>query len=121
MACAEKLQAPTAAARSGCYTFSVYRWSAPLWRSRCGLASVASSASPGRETRRGRQFPASRGAEVSHDGLPFSTTSESLRRHFAQSGTVVSADVVTDRVSGESRGFGFVQMSTDAEANAAIT
>ena len=58
---------------------------------------------------------------MSHDGLPFSTTSESLRRHFAQSGTVVSADVVTDRVSGESSGFGFVQMSTDAEANAAIT
>lgn len=54
-------------------------------------------------------------------GLPFSTTSESLRQHFAQSGSVVSADVVTDRVSGESRGFGFVQMSTDAEAKAAIT
>jgi cold-inducible RNA-binding protein len=53
-------------------------------------------------------------------GLPFSKTSEGLRRHFAQCGTVVSATVVTDRVSGESRGFGFVEMSTDAEAKAAI-
>jgi RNA recognition motif-containing protein len=53
-------------------------------------------------------------------GLPFSTTSESLRRHFAQSGTVVSAEVVTDRFSGEPRGFGFVEMSTDTEAKAAI-
>lgn len=54
-------------------------------------------------------------------GIPFSTTSESLQRHFAQSGTVVSATVVTDRASGQSQGFGFVEMSTDAEAKAAIT
>ncbi len=54
-------------------------------------------------------------------GLPYSTTSEELREHFAGSGTVVSATVVTDRFSGQSRGFGFVEMSTDAEAKAAIT
>lgn len=53
-------------------------------------------------------------------GLSFSTTSESLREYFAQCGTVVSAAVVTDRFSGESRGFGFVEMSTEAEAKAAI-
>jgi RNA recognition motif-containing protein len=53
-------------------------------------------------------------------GLSYSTTSESLRQHFAQFGTVQSATVITDRMSGESRGFGFVEMSTDAEAQAAI-
>jgi RNA recognition motif-containing protein len=54
-------------------------------------------------------------------GLPYSTTSEELREHFGRSGTVVSATVVTDRFSGQSRGFGFVEMSTEAEAKAAIT
>jgi RNA recognition motif-containing protein len=54
-------------------------------------------------------------------GLPYSTTSEGLREHFGRSGTVVSANVMTDRFSGQSRGFGFVEMSTEAEAKAAIT
>jgi RNA recognition motif-containing protein len=54
-------------------------------------------------------------------GLPYSTTSEELRQHFGRSGTVLSADVVMDRFSGQSRGFGFVEMSTEAEAKAAIT
>jgi RNA recognition motif-containing protein len=54
-------------------------------------------------------------------GLPFSTTSEELRDQFAQSGTVVSATVVTDRFTGQSRGFGFVEMSTADEAKAAMT
>ncbi|MFQ5898327.1 MAG: RNA recognition motif domain-containing protein [Candidatus Methylomirabilia bacterium] len=53
-------------------------------------------------------------------GLSFSTTSESLREYFSQCGTVESATVVTDRSSGQSRGFGFVEMSTEAEARAAI-
>ena len=53
-------------------------------------------------------------------GLSYSTTSESLRQHFAQCGTVESANVITDRMSGDSRGFGFVEMSTEAEAQAAI-
>ncbi len=53
-------------------------------------------------------------------GLSYPTTSESLREYFAQCGTVVSATVVTDRFSGQSRGFGFVEMSTDEEAKAAI-
>ena len=53
-------------------------------------------------------------------GLPYSTTSEGLREPFAQCGTVVSAAVITDRFSGQSRGFGFVEMSTEAEAQAAI-
>ena len=53
-------------------------------------------------------------------GLPYSTTSEALRQLFAQFGTVESATVITDRYSGQSRGFGFVEMSTQAEAQAAI-
>jgi len=53
-------------------------------------------------------------------GLSYSTTSSSLDRYFGQCGTVVSATVVTDRYSGESRGFGFVEMSTADEARKAI-
>lgn len=53
-------------------------------------------------------------------GLAYSTTSESLRTLFAQYGTVESAAVVSDRDSGQSRGFGFVEMSTQPEAQEAI-
>jgi len=42
--------------------------------------------------------------------LPFSTTDESLRDYFASHGTVVSARVITDRETGRSRGFGFVEL-----------
>ena len=54
-------------------------------------------------------------------GLSYSTTSDSLREYFTQCGTVESATVVTDRFSGQSRGFGFVEMSTAAEAQEAIS
>jgi len=54
-------------------------------------------------------------------GLSYSTTSETLREYFAQCGTVESAAVITDRFSGQSRGFGFVEMSTQAEAQEAIS
>ena len=53
-------------------------------------------------------------------GLAYSTTSESLREYFAQCGTVESATVITDRLSGASRGFGFVEMATETEAKEAI-
>ena len=52
--------------------------------------------------------------------LSYSTTDDSLRNAFAQAGTVESATVIMDRMSGRSRGFGFVEMSTDEEAAAAI-
>jgi cold-inducible RNA-binding protein len=52
--------------------------------------------------------------------LPFQTTSDELRDHFAQAGNVESASVVEDRMTGRSRGFGFVEMATPEEANAAI-
>ena len=53
-------------------------------------------------------------------GLSFSTSSEKLRETFAQAGQVESAAVVTDRDIGQSRGFGFVEMSTVEEADQAI-
>jgi RNA recognition motif-containing protein len=52
--------------------------------------------------------------------LSFSTTSEGLREFFAQAGNVTSATVITDQFSGRSRGFGFVEMSTPEEAQAAV-
>ena len=54
-------------------------------------------------------------------GLSFETTDAELRTLFEQAGTVESATVITDRLSGRSKGFGFVEMSTDAEARQAIT
>jgi RNA recognition motif-containing protein len=54
-------------------------------------------------------------------GLSYSTTSEALREHFAQCGTVESATVITDRYSGQSRGFGFVEMATQEEAQKAVS
>jgi RNA recognition motif-containing protein len=53
-------------------------------------------------------------------GLPFSTSEERLREVFAQAGKVESAVVVTDRGTGRSRGFGFVEMSTSEEADQAV-
>ena len=52
--------------------------------------------------------------------LPFSATEQVLTDTFAQCGTVESAKIITDRDSGRSKGFGFVEMSTDAEAAEAI-
>ena len=52
--------------------------------------------------------------------LAFGITSEDLQEHFAQAGTVESAKVVEDRDTGRSRGFGFVEMSSAEEAQAAI-
>ena len=52
--------------------------------------------------------------------LSFRTTSEDLRELFAQVGTVESANIIEDRETGRSRGFGFVEMATQEEANAAI-
>ncbi len=54
-------------------------------------------------------------------GLSYSTTGETLREYFAQCGTVESASVVTDKFSGQSRGFGFVEMATAEEAQRAIS
>ncbi len=52
--------------------------------------------------------------------LPFSTTSEELAELFARVGTCASATVVTSRDTGQSRGFGFVEMQTDEDAARAV-
>ncbi|MDP9122384.1 MAG: RNA-binding protein, partial [Acidobacteriota bacterium] len=52
--------------------------------------------------------------------LNFDTTSDDLKELFAKSGTVDSAQVMSDRATGRSRGFGFVEMSSDSEAQRAI-
>ena len=52
--------------------------------------------------------------------LPYTTADDDLRNLFAQAGTVQSANVVLDKMTGRSRGFGFVEMSSDEEAQNAI-
>jgi cold-inducible RNA-binding protein len=52
--------------------------------------------------------------------LSFRVTSDDLHEHFSQAGSVESANIVQDRETGRSRGFGFVEMSTEEDANNAI-
>lgn len=52
--------------------------------------------------------------------LAYAVTSDDLRQAFEAFGEVTSASVITDRDSGRSKGFGFVEMANDAEGNAAI-
>lgn len=52
--------------------------------------------------------------------LSFDTTDNDLETLFAESGTVESVNIISDRDTGRSRGFGFVEMSSNEEANAAI-
>jgi RNA recognition motif-containing protein len=52
--------------------------------------------------------------------LAFETSGDNLRQHFEQAGTVETATVVEDRDTGRSRGFGFVEMSSKEEGEAAI-
>jgi RNA recognition motif-containing protein len=54
-------------------------------------------------------------------GLAYGTTEDELKTFFEQAGSVQSAVVATDKVSGKSRGFGFVEMSNDAEAKQAVS
>jgi len=53
-------------------------------------------------------------------GLPYSATEEDLENLFASAGTVKEATIVTDRYTGQAKGFGFVEMESDADAEAAI-
>jgi len=52
--------------------------------------------------------------------LPYDTTNQQLEELFAQAGTVEQANVISDRYSGRSKGFGFVEMGTEEEAKKAI-
>ena len=60
------------------------------------------------------------GAKIYVGGLPYSTTEQELSDLFATHGAVVSGRIITDKFTGQSRGFGFVEMSSDSEAQAAI-
>ncbi len=53
-------------------------------------------------------------------GLSYDTTEDSLKELFSQAGNVESAIIITDKMSGRSKGFGFVEMSTEEEAQQAI-
>src|SRR5215470_2644791 len=74
------------------------------------MVLMLSSASPGRYM----------GKKLYVGNLPFNTTDESLQEIFGQAGNVQSAKIITDRDTGRSKGFGFVEMSTDQEAADAI-
>ena len=60
------------------------------------------------------------GSKLYVGNLSYNTTSSDLEQLFAQHGSVQSAEVISDRDTGRSKGFGFVQMGTDEEAQAAI-
>lgn len=53
-------------------------------------------------------------------GLSYNTTEQTLRETFAQAGAVETATIIIDKMSGRSKGFGFVEMATDEEAKKAI-
>jgi len=61
------------------------------------------------------------GTKLYVGNLPFSITSQELSDLFAQAGEVVAANIITDRFSGQSRGFGFVEMKSEEAAQAAIS
>ncbi len=53
-------------------------------------------------------------------GIPYSSTDQSLKDAFSAAGAVTSASIIMDRMTGRSKGFGFVEMASDSEAQAAI-
>ena len=53
-------------------------------------------------------------------GIPYTSSNEDLKAHFSQAGTVVSAEIIIDKMTNRSKGFGFVEMSSDEEAQKAI-
>ncbi len=61
------------------------------------------------------------GSKLYVGGLPYAATESELTTLFASHGTVESARVISDKFTGQSRGFGFVEMSSAEEAQAAIT
>jgi RNA recognition motif-containing protein len=60
------------------------------------------------------------GSKLYVGGLPYSVTEGRLQELFSAHGTVESANVISDKFTGQSRGFGFVEMSSNNEAQAAI-
>ncbi len=60
------------------------------------------------------------GRKIYVGNLPYSATEQDLSNKFAAYGTVESAKLITDRENGRSKGFGFIEMASEAEAQAAI-
>ena len=54
-------------------------------------------------------------------GIPYSSTNDDLKNHFAQAGNVVSAQIIIDKMTNRSKGFGFVEMDSEEAANKAIS
>lgn len=54
-------------------------------------------------------------------GLPYNTQEDALKEYFSQAGSVASAVIIMDKMSGRSKGFGFVEMATNEEAQNAIS
>lgn len=61
------------------------------------------------------------GSKIYVGGLPYSATESEIEALFGEHGTVESARVITDKYTGQSRGFGFVEMASPSEAEAAIS
>ncbi len=53
-------------------------------------------------------------------GIPYTSTNDDLKNHFAEAGSVVSAQIIIDKMTNRSKGFGFVEMASEEEANKAI-
>lgn len=53
-------------------------------------------------------------------GISYNTSEDALKDYFSQAGTVESATIITDKISGRSKGFGFVEMAVDEDADKAI-
>ena len=53
-------------------------------------------------------------------GIPYRSTEDDMKKAFSEAGNVVSASIISDRMTGRSRGFGFVEMASEAEAKAAV-
>ncbi|MFA5997755.1 MAG: RNA-binding protein [Candidatus Paceibacterota bacterium] len=54
-------------------------------------------------------------------GIPYSTTEDELKAAFAEIGEVTSSAIIIDKMTGRSKGFGFIEMANDADADKAIT
>lgn len=53
-------------------------------------------------------------------GIPYTSTNEDLKAHFSAAGTVTSAQIIIDKMTNRSKGFGFVEMASEEEAQKAI-
>jgi len=60
------------------------------------------------------------GTKLYVGGLPYETTEDALKDLFSEAGTVASAVIIIDKISGRSKGFGFIEMSSEEEAKKAI-